>query len=67
MIHKAYKDECHIIGFALPNGAESTALRQEMYFDGYIDVSPNERKRYEKIDKDFWDMQEELGKRWRKK
>ena len=67
MIHKAYKDECYIIGFCLPNGAETTALRQVEYFDGYVDVSPEERKKFEKIDKAFWDMQEELSKRWKKK
>ena len=57
MIHKAYKDECYTIGFA----------PSDQFFDGYVDIPPAEKKKFEKIDWDFWKMQVELSKRWKKK
>ena len=65
-MYKAYRDECYIIGFCLPNDAETTALRMVEYFDGYVDISPEEREAFDKIDKAFWEMQEELKRRYKK-
>ena len=66
MVYKAYKDECYIIGICLPNDTETTALRMKQYFDGYLDISPEEKAEFDKVDAEFWKWQELLQKRYKK-
>jgi hypothetical protein len=58
-IYKAYKDECLIIGIL------TEEMRGENY-DGYVDISPAEKKKIEKVEQEFWEWQELLGKRYKK-
>ena len=65
MVFKSYKDECYIIGISV-NDVLSLPNHQVEYFDGYVDISPAEKKKWDKVEAEFWKWQELLGKRYKK-
>ena len=58
MIFKAYRDESLLIGLCLPGVGD--------LFDGYVDLSPEEREEYLKIEDAYYKWQDKLDKRYKK-
>jgi hypothetical protein len=64
-IYKAYRDESYLIGLCSEK-VEELPLRHMDFFDGYLDLSPDEREKFLKCEHEFWKWQELLGKRYKK-
>jgi len=58
MIFKAYRDDSCCIGLCLKGVGD--------LFDGYVDLSPEEKEEYLKVEDDYYKWQELLQKRYKK-
>jgi len=58
MIYKAYKDDCYIIGLCADGIGD--------LFDGYLDLSEEEKNQAELAEREFFHWQELLMKRYKK-
>lgn len=56
MIYKAYKDDCYLIGIC-NNGI----------FDGYIEITPAEKKEYERVEEEYFKWQDKLKETFRRR
>ena len=65
MIYKAYKDECYVFGISVNNDS-TIPCRTTEFFDGYLDLSPKERKEFLAVEKKYYEWQELLEKRYKK-
>lgn len=59
MQYKAYKDQCFLIGLCVKCEGD--------FFDGFVDLSPKERKEFEAVEKKYFIWQEILRTRYKKR